>query len=187
MYCINLEINIINARNNLLKSEVKMAYKKSAVKIFTVTNELTVFCQWQNTSYGFRHLGWLRRNGYEIARAKATYYNRTWESFQYQSVIKDLYASVKSGLTPAEDAAFKQLCEHGYVDVNDKPADPFQAMTGLFAIASLLADNKADEVALKTRALESTPGINLPDDFKTLPLEERERRINSAFNVIKNK
>lgn len=37
---------------------------------------------------GFVHETTLFKNGYEIANAKIQYYNRTWECYTYQSVMK---------------------------------------------------------------------------------------------------
>lgn len=62
------------------KSEVKM-------RIFHLSDEYNVVCNSEGTRYGFRHIAVLHRNGYEIARAKACYYNRTWESFEFETVI----------------------------------------------------------------------------------------------------
>jgi hypothetical protein len=57
------------------------------MKIFSLNNEYSVVCNWQNTRYGFRHLATLHRNGFEIAKAKVCYYNRTWESYEFESVL----------------------------------------------------------------------------------------------------
>jgi hypothetical protein len=60
------------------------------MKIFHLNKKYNVVCDWQNTRYGFRHIAVLHKNGFEIARAKCCYYNRTWESFEYESVIKKI-------------------------------------------------------------------------------------------------
>ena len=54
---------------------------------FKLNDEYTVVCEYQNTRTGFRHVAVLLRNGSEIDRTKCTYQNRTWERFQYQSVL----------------------------------------------------------------------------------------------------
>lgn len=33
------------------------------------------------------YLATLHKNGYEIAKAKCCYYNRTWECFEYETVL----------------------------------------------------------------------------------------------------
>ena len=60
------------------------------MRIFNLNAEYNIVCNWQNTRYGFRHLATLHRNGYEIAKAKACYYNRTWERFEYETVLLKL-------------------------------------------------------------------------------------------------
>ena len=44
-------------------------------------------CYGQDTNYGFRHVAFLDKGYYEEQLAKACYYNRTWESFQYETVL----------------------------------------------------------------------------------------------------
>lgn len=57
------------------------------MRIFTLSKVYNVVCNWQNTRYGFRHVATLHKNGFQIAKAKCCYYNRTWESYQYESVL----------------------------------------------------------------------------------------------------
>jgi hypothetical protein len=57
------------------------------MRIFNLNNEYNVVCNWQNTRYGFRHIAVLHKNGFEIARAKICYYNRTWECYEFESVL----------------------------------------------------------------------------------------------------
>lgn len=44
----------------------------------------------KKTSYGFKHEAELFKNGSFINKAKCTYYNRTWERYEYESVIKEV-------------------------------------------------------------------------------------------------
>jgi len=57
------------------------------MRIFNLNNEYNIVCNWENTRYGFRHLATLHRNGFSIAKAKVCYYNRTWESYEFESVL----------------------------------------------------------------------------------------------------
>lgn len=56
---------------------------------FTI-GKITVVCQWESTRSGFKHLATLLINGRKCGRAKCCYINRTWEHFQYQSVLRKL-------------------------------------------------------------------------------------------------
>ena len=75
-----------------------MAYALYGREVFraTVNGEYYVFtCYGQGTSYGFRHICCLGYSDTTVARyvkddiiAKACYYNRTWESFKYETVLR---------------------------------------------------------------------------------------------------
>lgn len=75
-----------------------MAYKLYGREVFRATvngEEFTFTCYGQGTSYGFRHICTLGYNDTTVARyiksdiiAKASYYNRTWESFKYETVLR---------------------------------------------------------------------------------------------------
>jgi len=57
------------------------------MKIFHLDKEYNIVCNWEKTRYGFRHIGNLCKNGFSIAKDKICYYNRTWESFEYESIL----------------------------------------------------------------------------------------------------
>lgn len=75
-----------------------MAYKLYGREVFraTVNGKDYVFtCYGQSTSYGFRHIcceGFSNTTECRYVKsdiiAKATYYNRTWESFKYETVLR---------------------------------------------------------------------------------------------------
>jgi hypothetical protein len=72
------------------------------MRIFNLNNVYNVVCNWQNTRYGFRHLATLHKAGFEIAKAKVCYYNRTWERFEYESILNKIIEDNFSGQERAE-------------------------------------------------------------------------------------
>jgi hypothetical protein len=61
------------------------------MKIFKINEKLSIVCESQGTRYGFRHIARLMVNGIDNnMTAKCCYYNRTWESFEFQTVILNL-------------------------------------------------------------------------------------------------
>lgn len=69
-----------------------MAYKYYNHQSFKVElskdEYIVLHCSTQDTRYGFRHVCDFRRPGeYSYTRAKCCYYNRTWERFEYESVL----------------------------------------------------------------------------------------------------
>jgi hypothetical protein len=57
------------------------------MRTFKLNEEYEVVCTSEGTRYGFRHLATLLKNGREIDKAKICYYNRTWEKFEFESVL----------------------------------------------------------------------------------------------------
>ena len=73
-----------------------MAYKYYDGTVFKITTpdnkELFFTCFGQGTSCGFRHVcfkGKLLLPDKSKQVSKRTYYNRTWERYQFESVLKD--------------------------------------------------------------------------------------------------
>ena len=60
---------------------------------FHLSKNCNVSCRSEKTRYGFRHLAVLYKNGFSVARSKACYYNRTWESYTFQSVVHSVISS----------------------------------------------------------------------------------------------
>jgi len=60
------------------------------MRIFNLDEVYSVACNSESTRNGFRHIAVLHKNGYEIARAKCTYLNRTWECYEFESVLLKL-------------------------------------------------------------------------------------------------
>ena len=71
------------------------------MRTFKINSKFSIICTSEGTRYGFRHLATLTVNGYGRDKAKACYYNRTWERFEFESVISSLLHSSKetTGLT----------------------------------------------------------------------------------------
>ena len=75
-----------------------MAYKLRNRQVFDADvnrKHYTFTCYTQDTSYGFRHICCEGFSNTDVCRyvkgdivAKATYYNRTWERFQYETVLR---------------------------------------------------------------------------------------------------
>jgi hypothetical protein len=145
-------------------------------QLFDLGHGLTAACHTEDTRYGFRHLAVLFRDGTQIAQAKACYYNRTWESYRYESVLLKLIDDAH--LIPAEhDAARASV-------LNYKEPNPFSALGGLLALADVITPDQADANSLKKIALSTVTGIEFPDDWDTLPEEEKARRLGKAKHVL---
>ena len=60
------------------------------MKIFTLDKRFSVVCEWKKTRNGFKHEATLCSNGSNVATAKCSYLNRTWECYEYETVLKKI-------------------------------------------------------------------------------------------------
>lgn len=74
------------------------------MRVFKLSRRLEVVCRWEKTRYGFRHLATVLLNGCELDTNKACYYNRTWERYEYQTVLRGAIEKCKA-LTAREQKA----------------------------------------------------------------------------------
>ncbi|MCK5294183.1 MAG: hypothetical protein KAJ49_05980 [Arcobacteraceae bacterium] len=70
-------------------------------RIFKINNRIQIVAKWENTSRGFRHRATLFINGREIENTTVHYLNRTWESYEFETVVKKLISKTKA-LSPVE-------------------------------------------------------------------------------------
>jgi len=79
------------------------------MRIFNLNNQYSVVCEFQGTRYGFLHLATLHRNGFEIAKAKICYYNRTWECYEFESVLLKI---IEDNFMDAEYQNFRDIVKN---------------------------------------------------------------------------
>lgn len=60
------------------------------MRIFNLSKNCNVVCNWKSTRSGFKHTANLCKNGYSIYETKICYLNRTWERFEYESILKKI-------------------------------------------------------------------------------------------------
>ena len=60
------------------------------MKLIKIDENTTIMCDVKDTRSGFKHEATLFINGNEIRKTKICYLNRTWERFQYESVLNKL-------------------------------------------------------------------------------------------------
>jgi hypothetical protein len=148
-------------------------------KNFQLDADTVVNCGWQNTSYGFRHLAVVRTGWREVAKAKACYYNRTWEAYTYQSV---LHAVIRKAFSKSEAEFF---CVKVDGQGREDDARHLGMIAGIAKLGEIFCEKPEEKNAWKARMLKAgLPGISLPDDFDGLPEEEKQRRLDGAITSL---
>ena len=86
-----------------------MATKIYNRKTFTETingETISIYCHTTDTRNGFCHHAEMWRVGHEPIKARVSYYNRTWESFEYETCISALFDKLPKKIQADYRAAF---------------------------------------------------------------------------------
>lgn len=156
--------------------------KRYSEKTFEINKNLHANCWSENTSYGFRHLAELRLGWQTIATAKRTYYNRTWESYEFESVLETLFEKADS-LTDSEKRAFKKCIKNG----GEHELDNLKTISTIASLGDIFTDTPKQANDWKTRILKAgllNKGLIMPEDWEQLSEEEKEKRLNGAIEAI---
>lgn len=86
--------------------------------------KFTLVCESWSTRNSWGHEVTLYKNDFaKIGRAKIRYYNRTWESYQYQTAIKSVIYNTIEAIKAAAKVVFKEM--HHYKVLTKKRAAEF--------------------------------------------------------------
>lgn len=66
-----------------------------------------------------------------------------------------------------------------------READPFGGLKMLCALAEVMGQTDEQKATMKKSALKTVPGIYFPEEFDSLPIEEKKRRLDGAIEVLK--
>lgn len=159
-----------------------MPYKTFSEKNFSLPDEYTINCRAEGTRYGFRHLASLFRNGYLITKYKACYYNRTWESYEFQTVIRGVLRKNFGDDKVDEYEQAIQKKEHEEIEKR------FGMVGAIAKLGEVFCEKTEDKNKWKQRMLKAgLSGLDFPEDFDTLPEEEKERRLDEVIKLSLNK
>lgn len=106
--------------------------KQYDTKYFTAKvngKEIEFRCYTTDTRNGFCHtahyVGW----DYDLTDTKASYYNRTWERFEYESVLK---RAIDKLPTDVRQQVYDQIIDGKAAEEEKKAEDMFNSFKGLY-------------------------------------------------------
>lgn len=154
------------------------------MRIFKITPKIEVVCRSEKTRYGFRHLATLMIDGREVENDKACYYNRTWERFEFQSVIIGVVNKAHKNKIISD--AERKVCMK-YVEEDKTDWSMFKATSMIAQLGEVFCDNKKDKNDWKKRMILAGFGdsISIPEDWDTLSEDEKEKRLNQTIKLMK--
>ena len=162
----------------------KQDYAKSGFKTFPIDKEYEVEAYWQRTRNGFRHVAILKKNGVEVDKATANYLNRTWERYEYESVLKNLLAD-NPNLTQAQKDKFFGKTEQKDKEELDKR---FGAISMVAKMGDIFGKTPKERVDWKKRMLKAgLPELDIPEDWETLSDKEKESRLDKVIEFMQKK
>jgi hypothetical protein len=148
-------------------------------------NHFTIGCEYKKMRDGFNHYATLFHDGHPWQTEKVHYINRTWESYDYQSVMQKLVDKTNY-LNPKEKMKIKKYLQtdpsSGYRTSTLKTV----AMTA--ALGDVFGQTQKEKNDWKARMLKAglgNSGLDMPEDWDTLTEDEKERRLNGAIAQLK--
>lgn len=151
------------------------------MRIFKITPQIEIVCNSERTRYGFRHLATLFINGREEETDKCCYYNRTWERYEFQSVILKVIEKSTS-LSDKEKELCKEWAEGDHTDWSN-----FKMVSQIAKLGEVFCDNQKDKNNWKERMLRAgfeKKGLDIPDDWDKLSENEKEKRLNNVIECM---
>ena len=109
-----------------------MASKQYDIQYFTAKvngEEIEIRCYTTNTRCGFCHTAHLIGWKYDITDTKASYYNRTWERFEYECVLK---RAIEKRTNDSQQAGYDQIIDHKAAEEEKQAEDMFNSFKGLY-------------------------------------------------------
>ena len=152
------------------------------MKTFQIDHNLTIVCEHQNTRSGFRHVAVLMQHGNEIERAKACYSNRTWERFEFESVLHTL---LDKGTEYTDEQ--KKALLNKWAGRDSEQTKGLLASIGMIAkMGEVFTDTQEEANDWKLRMIKAgLPELDVPSDWATLSENEKESRLNKIIEVTK--
>lgn len=150
------------------------------MKTFKLSKDYTVVCDSKKTRNGFKHTANLVRNSEEVYSTKICYLNRTWERFEYQSILEKVINN-----------CFEKREKEKYLKVIDgqgreKDNAQFKSVSMVCAFGKVLCNTQEEKNNWDKRMLGTIKGIDFPEDFDNLTEKEKKRRLEGAKSILKN-
>jgi hypothetical protein len=161
-----------------------MANKNYGSKTFNLDKNITVDCWTYETRYSWGHKSQLWIDYKVVSEKKITYYNRTWESYTYQSILDYIVREYK-GFTKDQKAKYQAMIKN---DNFSQDADIFKNVSMIAKMGDIFGRNQKESNDWKARMLKAgleNKGLIMPDDWDTLSEDEKEKRLNGAIEQLK--
>lgn len=152
-----------------------------------ITKHLIVEAEYYKTRYSWEHKAYVYLDGEEIAYQKAVYYNRTWESYQFESVLKNLLykCETKKLLSKRYLRLFKKMIENGGKVEAERVKSQMNSTAMVASLGALFGANQKESNDWKARMLKAgLPGLDMPEDWDELSEDEKQTRLDKVIKEM---
>ena len=162
------------------------------MKTFKINKEYQIVCEWQKTKNGFKHTAelkkrnlWLNHNYRKelpfstISETKVCYLNRTWESYEFETVIKKLL-SMSNICKQTQTKFLNRISGKAKKEISQQ----FKSIAMVAQIGNLLCNEQKEKNDQKKRMLLAGFPLDIPEDWDLLNENEKENRLNNVINEL---
>jgi hypothetical protein len=154
--------------------------KTSNHKTFKVSDSIEIECSVYETRSSWGHIADIHKDGRHVGHKKYAYYNRTWERFEFESVIYSVIEN--SSLTKKEKEDAQEWLK------NYEPGNPLRGVAAAAMIGEIFRDSQKEKNDWKTRIFKAgIPNLDIPEDWDTLSEDEKEIRLDKVILEILSK
>jgi len=159
------------------------------MNVFKINKKIEIECRSERTRNGFRHLATLLINGSESQNGKRCYLNRTWEKYEFQSVLYEVVnKAFKNKILSEKDKktcdAFIKEGKQAREEINNQ----FKTISTVAQLGEIFCDNQKDKNDWKERMLKAgleNKGLIMPDDWETLDEDTKQTRLDKVIKHLK--
>ncbi len=155
---------------------------------FIISNTEKIVGHTQSTRNGFRHLVEFVVNDRVVESRSVSYLNRTWESYNYETAIKELLRKMVKNRDLPESRVPKILditAGRAKADLDAK----FGSIAGVAQLGEVFGQTLKEKNAWKLRMIKAGlgDGFIVPDDWESLSEEEKAGRLDKIIKFMKEK
>ena len=154
---------------------------------FNITKKIYIEAETYETRYSWGHKAWLYVKGHEVDYKKITYYNRTWECYEFETILNSLVSDTKE-LRPRQKSIAKKLIKNEFRVEDKKRVDKmFSGVAMVAAMGDILTSGIEESNTFKKKILKAgLPGLDIPSDWDNLSEEVKNERLNGVIDIINN-
>jgi len=148
---------------------------------FDIKNKIYIVCKSERTRSGFRHIAEFYSNNSLIDTTKVTYQNRTWEKYEFETVISKLLEKMKKPIKEKQNI-MKIVEKQALGQIKDD----FKTVAMVSSLGDIFCTTIKEKNDWKLRMIKAGmgEGLMLPNDWEYLDEEEKSMRLDKIIELM---